>query len=480
MQLFCESHPQIVDVSYGMRPVHRSPDVRPEPVLTAGSPIDASGVSLYGSVIRDAGVYRMWYQAWPVGWTGQDVVAVACVESDDGVHWRRPDLGVLEFAGQKHNNLTNLPFHSPSIIMDPTAPADHRYCAFGYTDPKRIDARYPQQVNRPGYFSAHSRDGLHWTMDSAEPLWPYGDVITAAWDARRQCVRLMMKKVCVIRGMNRRCFYSAEWSNGRCSEPVQVLVPDEYDDLRAQSLGFNSADYYGMGWMPTDGPTVGFLWDFRHQFPATANWGNYGRVDLSLVYQNELTGRWLHLPGRSPWLSADQMPSWAAGALYTSAAAIDVGDETRLYFTGTLDSHGWCGADVNYDEWVKTLAEREGFARIGLLCWPKNRLIGYRANHREWISISPRVDSTAEASLVLNAVTESGGAIRVALFGRDDQKPVSGYEFDDCEPIEGDLRSVAVRWKGQRGLPAHNPTSPIVAKIEITRGTLWAFDFVQA
>jgi hypothetical protein len=477
MQLICEGHPQIFDLSHGMRLVLSSPQVKEEPVLMAGSPVDASGASVYGSVIRDGGVYRMWYQAWPQGWTGQDVVAVACAESDDGIHWRRPNHGLVEFAGNKNNHLTDMPFHSPSVVIDPTAPAARRYRAFGYTEPGRIDARYPQKVNRPGYFSAYSSDGLHWEMDSSEPFWPYPDVITSVWDAKRGCVRLMMKRTHILRGMIKRCFYTSEWSNGKFSEPVRALMPDEYDDIRAQTLGFNSGDYYGMGWMPTDGPTVGFLWNFRHQLPLGINCGSIGRVDLSIVYQTELNGRWQHVPGRPTWLSADQAPQWARSALYTAAASLDVGDESRLYFTGTLDGHGWCGADVDYNEWMKTVAEQNGFARIGLLCWQKDRLMGYRANHREWIQITPQVKNAGDGKLVLNVATESGGQVRVGLMGKEDRKPIPGYDLEDCEVIRGDHRTIDVRWKRKSSLPSWKPEYPVVAKIEMTRGTLWAFDF---
>jgi hypothetical protein len=164
--------------------------------------------------------------------------------------------------------------------------------------------------------------------------------------------------------------------------------------------------------------------------------------------------------------------------LYATASSLDVGDETWLYFTGTLDGHGWCGADVNYDEWIKTVSQQKGFAKIGLLRWPKNRLMGYRANHREWINITPQVKTAGESRLTLNVVTEPGGLVRVGLLGKDDRKPIPGYGLEDCEIIEGDHRAVEVRWKGKSTLPARDPNYPLMARIEITRGTFWAFDFI--
>ncbi len=100
MPMICEGLPEIAcdglppsDISTGLRLVVNSLTVVESPVLVGASDVDESGVSLYGSVVRDGGVYRMWYQAWPKDWATssnlEDIVAVACVESDDGLTWRQ-------------------------------------------------------------------------------------------------------------------------------------------------------------------------------------------------------------------------------------------------------------------------------------------------------------------------------------------------------------------------------------------------------
>jgi hypothetical protein len=476
MQIFCDEHSQIVDITAGVRMVVNPPTVTDEPVLQGSSPVDACGATIYGSVIRDDGVYRMWYQAWPEGWDGIDVIAVGCVESDDGLTWRRPDYGILEFNGNKKNHLTDLPFHSTSVMIDPDAPTNARYRAFGYADPKKIVCRYIHKINRTGYFTAHSADGLHWTLDSEEPLWPYADVITAAWDPYANCVKVMLKKCVRHRGMIRRVFFSSEWKNGQITPLVTALVPDEFDDIQAQARGFNSADYYGMGWLPTPGATIGFLWNFRHQLPVTSC-GNEGRVDISLIYQLERGGRWFHVPGRPDWLGPAKAPEWARGGMYTAASALDVGDETWLYFCGTLDGHGWCGAEINYLEWIKTVASQKGFAKIGVAKWKKNRLIGCKAIHPERITLRRQILNRQPGRLVLNGQTKPGGSVRVRLTREQDWKSLPGFDFVDCEPLTGDFLEARVRWKGRDTLPSVKGQEPFFAQIEITQGTLWAFDF---
>ena len=85
MQPICEAHPQLLGVSQGLHLTLLPPTVVDEPILQGETDADAAGVSIYGSVIRDGGLFRMWYQAWPRDWNGSDAVTVACVESDDGL-----------------------------------------------------------------------------------------------------------------------------------------------------------------------------------------------------------------------------------------------------------------------------------------------------------------------------------------------------------------------------------------------------------
>ena len=478
MQIVCEGHPQIERISKGMEFVQVQPAVHPEPVVRPESDADGMGASIYGSVVRDGGLFRMWYQAWPRDWDGRDTIQVACVESDDGLTWRRPSYGLVECCATKANHLTDLPFHCPSVFIDPSAPPDARFRAFGYANPGRLKGRYPQALNRYGYFTAHSADGIKWQLDSPEPTWEGADVITSAWDSRRGCALVALKRSFRFRGLSRRAVWLAEWTRERTGEAVSALVPDEYDDVVAQSRGFNSADYYGLGLMPTAGPTIGFLWHFRHQLPLTQGLrcGIFGAVNVSLVYQAQRGGRWVHFPGRAEWMSTLDAPDWARGCLYTAAYPIDVGDETWLYFTGTPYDHGWY-VDTNWQvvPELKAMADETGFCSIGLARWPRDRLMGYHAPLRETMTLTPRVERGTEAALVINAVTRSDGGIRVALTDSARKQPIEGYTLDDCDLISGDHREAAVGWKGKKALPAVQELS---ATIEITKGTLYAFEFV--
>ncbi len=331
--MICEGSARVGGVSDGARFVQHKPHFHDEPVLTGDSFVDAYGCSIYGSVLREAGGFRMWYQAWPRDFDGTDSLLVGCVESDDGIHWRRPEYGLIERGGSRDNHLTSLPFHAPSVCIDPHADSDRRYRAFGYLRPDRA-VGFDVADGEPGYYTAHSDDGLCWQVEPG-PLWHGADVITAAWDPSHGAggaVRVALKRNGPAAGQYRRRFFTGEWSDGRATSPVSAFVPDESDDLVARAHGCVSADYYGLSWLPTPGPTVAVVWTFRHVHPLGRsadrlwNYGSLGQVDLELRYQTETGGRWLALPGRPDWVAAASGPEWARGCLYGASHAIEVGD----------------------------------------------------------------------------------------------------------------------------------------------------------
>jgi hypothetical protein len=81
------------------------------PVLARGpaGSVDEFGVQFYGSIVRDQGRFKLWYIAIdaefgnPASWVRS--LRPAYAESDDGIHWTRPELGLVEHGGSRKNNL---------------------------------------------------------------------------------------------------------------------------------------------------------------------------------------------------------------------------------------------------------------------------------------------------------------------------------------------------------------------------------------
>jgi hypothetical protein len=84
------------------------PRKHPTPVLVADKPWEGERAQAWGSVILEPdGRLRIWYFAFNTLRRADELDrgGYALAESRDGIHWEKPPLGVVEFRGNKQNNL---------------------------------------------------------------------------------------------------------------------------------------------------------------------------------------------------------------------------------------------------------------------------------------------------------------------------------------------------------------------------------------
>lgn len=94
----------------------------------------------YCTVIKDGPVYRCYYRGRPEAGRDGDIGEVYCyAESEDGIHWTKPELGLYEVLGAKKNNVC-LAYaapvthnFSPFLDSNPDCAGDKRYKALGGT-----------------------------------------------------------------------------------------------------------------------------------------------------------------------------------------------------------------------------------------------------------------------------------------------------------------------------------------------------------
>jgi hypothetical protein len=330
-------------------------------------------------------------------------------------------------------------------------------------------------VTTPGYYTAHSADGLRWTLDANVPQWNAIDVVTTAWHPGRRRATIALKRSLRVARIARRSIHTAEYQNGVYSADVSALYPDEYDDMLAQHRGFHSADYYGMGMMPAgaDG-MVGFLWNYWHQLPYTKGWGSgpqalFGQSDISLVYQMETGGRWMHPPGRQLFIDSQQLPT-PAGWINSASNVIQIGDEQRLYFTSRPRSHGF-SRDINWEHvpGASSLAN----SCITYAAWPKDRLFGFQATKDATLRINLG-DVDQPGRFAINMSTqESDGEIRAELRANGEIiKP-----FQDAIPATGDHTAITLNWKTGDIIP---PGKNVMVALQLRNATAFAYELLPA
>ena len=161
-----------------------------ELALVHDAPWEGSG-SGYHSIFRDGERYRMYYKAWHLdvkdGKVNTSTHPLFCcyAESDDGIRWHKPELGLHEFQGSKANNIVlvsgklgplNIDPGHPAVFKDdnPAAPPDAKYKAI-------VRSGSPK-----GLHALKSPDGLHWSPMTGAPVITDGAFDSqnlAFWDA---------------------------------------------------------------------------------------------------------------------------------------------------------------------------------------------------------------------------------------------------------------------------------------------------------
>ncbi len=174
-ELFVDSF--LVDHLKGQARLRLHHPVPQEEVLVFDAPWEGSG-SVYVSILKDGDIYRMYYkgvQIDPFKESDEKIdnkylqaVPLCYAESDDGIHWRRPELGLHEFRGSKANNIVVLYGNMDGVNVDPGAAA-----VFKDDNPAAPpDARYKAVIHSKepakGLLILKSADGIKWSLLSPQ------------------------------------------------------------------------------------------------------------------------------------------------------------------------------------------------------------------------------------------------------------------------------------------------------------------------
>ena len=192
---------------------------RPQPqevAITCDAPWEGGGPG-YPTVFFDGERYHMYYRTAPQGARADnDERQLTCyAQSDDGIRWRKPELGLFEFAGSKMNNILwqGVMSHNFTPFCDgnPACPPAQRYKALGGCN--------ADWGGGEGLVAVASADGIHWQRlgDGALALKGNFDSQNLVfWDAASGC-------------------YRAYWRDGRGGDPK---IPDGRDVRTATSPDF--------------------------------------------------------------------------------------------------------------------------------------------------------------------------------------------------------------------------------------------------
>lgn len=430
---------------------------RREIALVHDAPWEGSGTG-YHKIFRDGGRFRMYYKAWSLKNPKQpSKLHIAYAESDDGIRWTKPDLGLIEFQGSHRNNILLAEVHggiahdfSPFLDTNPQVAAAGKYKAVGYAKPH-------------GLYALESSDGLRWKLMSQEPVITEGKFDTlnvAFFDPSIGKYRAYIRdfdndrrdiKTCVSDDFLH--WTRPEWLSYADAPAEQLYVNQVQRYYRAPHLyvGF-PARYTDRGW--TESARELPEREAREQRAAVTE--RYGTAVTDGLFMSSRDGRHFHR-----WDEAFLRPglrtrhNWSYGDNYIACDLIETasGEDdrpnelslfaTESYFTGeesrlrryTLRLDGFASA----------------FAPLG-----GGELI-------------TKPFTFAGARLGINYATSGGGSLRLQLRGTGDAV------LAESEAMYGDALDRTVKWT--TGNAARAAGQPVRLRVELKDADLYSFQF---
>lgn len=436
-----------------------------EVVLVHDAPWEGSGTG-YHTVFVDSDTYRMYYKAWHLdpqeGKLNLPHPTFACyAESDDGIRWRKPELGLFNYEGSKANNIvwTGKGAHdfTPFFDANPDCAPEAKYKAVGYgNDPH-------------GLYAFQSSDGIHWDFLYEAPILTDAAFDTqnlAFWDTVRGEYRVYVRAFAEgVRGIKTatspdfKTWTKLEWL-AYPGAPVQPLYTNQVKPYyRAPHLyiGFPSR-YMERGWSPS----MEALPEPEHRHLRSSAGNRYGMAITDALLMTSRDGRTFHR-----WSEAFLRPglrtagNWAYGDNYIAWHVVetdsDIENAPRTLSLYATESY-WTG-------------DSSKLRRFTL------RVDGFVSLHAPFSGgecVTKPFVFSGEA-LELNFSTSAAGSIRIEV-QRADGTPVEGFALEDAPEIFGDGLARVAPWKAG-GTLAELAGTPVRLRFVLSDADLYSFRF---
>jgi len=406
-----------------------------EVAIVHDAPWEGTGCG-YHTVFRDGDRFRMYYIAAQLtNEAGTEFpkppqrTSACYAESRDGIHWTKPDLGLIDFGGSKHNNI------------EWAAPRADNFTVFKDPNPAcRRGEEYKAVASGAGGLHAlKSSDGLRWSTLSETPIITQGKFDTqniAFWDPLRKhywaYIRDFHNGIRDIRVATSTDFLA--WTT-----PEMLRYVDSPDEAlyTNQVLPYYRAPHIFVGF-PTryvERPwsnSFKALPDLEHRQRRMKFNPRFGTAITDGMFMTSRDGRtfrrWNEAfvrPGierKHNWLYGDGYQNW--GLIETAADDPLAPPELSIY----VDENGWKTA-VRARRYTLRL---DGFVSL------------YAPAARGEAVTKPLV--FAGKRLTLNFSTSAAGNLRIELQDGTGN-PIPGYALADCDEIFGDTLGRVVTWK---------------------------------
>jgi len=453
------------------REVHQPVKHAQNPLIVADKPWEINSDIREGVVFHSVSwdqateKFRMWYAGYK-GYTlptGEYVAFPACyAESDDGINWVKPDLGLYEFEGETATNIIIPEGWTTGIIDDPNEPdPNHRYRTLAL-----LSADY---ATIEGYYMYTSPDGIQWTRQTPlgqpvlESTTDYsgagiGDTSSFRWDP---WLNKYVGDVKLFPGYKFRYFGQIESDDFvNWTDPVTTVYPDAFDACDVQIYQHRPFNYESM-WIGLLRVYHENLTPSRKQTPieltASRNGRNWQRVGTRGGLGE----------GRQEFMSVDDSGDWDDNYL-DAAPPILIGDELWFYYRGARLAPA--GVDLMQSH------------KIGLATLRRDGFVSMNAGPEPGTLVTKPLEwdqrQTGRSILYVNAEVGQGGYLKVSVSDAEAGSVIEGYSLAECNGVTGDQLAAAVTW-GEHDTIDYAPATIPYLTFEMQNAKLYAFWLVD-
>lgn len=480
-QLFIDH--KFIEESEGVT-LQMNPPVKHGKVMPGTNSWENGIISGAGTLIEDGGKYRLWYTAMPASnLLIDDVKFRLCyAESEDGINWEKPNLGLYEWKGSKANNIimeTKVE-NGGGVFLDPTAPPDERYKLLALMSAKREKRPHGKAPDGDGLYIYTSPDGLHWKLHPKNMFPFHSDTVNMAlYDDRTDkylaFVRTWapMRRVGVVETGNimkpwpydRSIKPSDRWSPDD-TPPPSYEIPDAFgvDEEDPEELDHYTSAVVKYPW--ADDAYFMFPSAYLHfPNPPEGKFRNDGPLDLQMAVSRD--GRKYHLVSRFPYIELGIKGAADSGAHYMYIGMLRSGDKVYQYYGGYDYTHG------AYKGFPET-------KHRGGMFMTSQRLDGFISadvDHTGGSLITPAVIFEGKR-LVLNMNASATGEVLVELRDENGQ-PIEGFSFEDADSLYMNDVAKTVTWRKGETDVSSLAGKPVQIAFKLRSVKLYGFQFTD-
>ncbi len=428
LELFVDDH--IIERATGGAQLRLHRPTRREVAMVFDAPWEGNN-SAYVTVFRDGPIYRMYYRGRQIDLSGDKLTfphgqVVCYAESTDGIHWTKPNLGLIEFEGSKENNIIwneeGSHNFAPFKDANPDATPEALYKALGGVK------------SEGGLYAFQSPDGIRWSKIRDEPVVTEGYFDSqnlAFWDGERGEYREYHREFREGRDiMTATSADFIDWTKPAFIEYSPGRLTQLYTN---QVLPYYRAPHILLGFPTRYNIGRGHLTPFNERLSRVSKRYGTDYTDGGFMASRDretfkMWGEAFIRPGpveEARWVYGANYQNW--GLVETASGVKGAPNEISLY---SSEGDGWEGPGTSLSRYTIRV---DGFVSV------EAPMAGGE------VLTKPLTFTGKE--LLINFATSAAGSVLAEI--QDEMgRPLDGFSLADAVEIYGDSIEREVSWKG--------------------------------